>query len=36
MVSIVKYEEPLGLSNKKVLPVRFSPIDPDPYNSVCV
>jgi hypothetical protein len=36
MVSIVKYEEPLGLVKVNVFStpeVKGSPIDPDPYNS---
>jgi hypothetical protein len=37
MVSIVKYEEPLGLINiKDFKPEIFSPIDPDPYSCVYV
>jgi hypothetical protein len=40
MVSIVKYEEPLGLVKVNVFStpeLKVSPIDPDPYNwCMCV
>jgi hypothetical protein len=38
MVSIVKYDEPLGLVKVNVFStpeIIVSPIDPDPYSWVC-